>query len=410
MGQNGGMNENSLVSEDEATELVMQLMAIPGRSGEEAAVMEFIAEQLRAAGLAPAAIKFDSAHKRSVHRIASGAEGEVGNLIVKLPGTVKGPRRMLSAHADTVPICVGCEPVRKGDRIVSAKPTTGLGADDRAGCAVVLTTALTLLRGALPHPPLTLLFTVQEEVGLHGARHVAIGQLGSSNRDGPRLAFNFDGGSPAKVTIGATGGYRMTIEVTGLASHAGNHPERGVSAIAIAAVAIADLHQNGWHGLVTKGKHRGASNVGVIRGGAATNVVTDCVTLSAEARSHDAKFRARIVREIEQAFTKAARSVRNVEGKRGAVKFAGNLDYESFRLPEEEPSVVAANEAVRAAGLEPEIAVTNGGIDANWLTARGVPTVTLGCGQRNIHTVNEELNLAEFHQARRIALRLACGD
>ena len=387
------------MTDTQATDLVMRLMSIPGRSGEEAAVLEAIAAELRSAGVGPSAIQHDNAHRRSKYG------GGVGNLIVKLPGTKKGPRRMLAAHADTVPICVGCKPKRKGQRVLSANPHTGLGADDRAGCAVVLSAAITLQRNKLPHPPLTLLFTVQEEVGLHGARNLAVAQLGK-----PKLAFNFDGGSPAKVTIGATGGYRMTIDVTGLASHAGNSPERGVSAVAIASIAIADLHQKGWHGLVVKGKNRGASNIGVIQGGAATNVVTDRVTLRAEARSHDAKFRQRIVREIEKAFSRAAKAVTNDGGQQGAVRFEGQLDYESFRLPSGDPSAMAAAAAVRAQGEEPVMAVTNGGIDANWLTARGVPTATLGCGQRNIHMVGEELDLAEFHLARRIALDLAMGD
>ncbi|MEM6329526.1 MAG: M20/M25/M40 family metallo-hydrolase [Planctomycetota bacterium] len=401
------------MSDDEATDLVMRLMAIPGRSGEEAAVMEAITGELRAAGVKPSAIKFDNAHKRSTFSGSGGPAG-AGNLIVKLPGTPgdprgKLPRKMLAAHADTVPICVGCTPRRQGGRVVASppakgkgNPATGLGADDRAGCAVVLSTAIALLRSGTPHPPLTLLFTVQEEVGLHGARNLAIGQLGS-----PRLAFNFDGGSPAKITLGATGGYRMTIRVHGLASHAGNQPQQGVSAVAIASLAVADLHQNGWHGLVVKGAKRGASNVGVISGGQATNVVTDLVTLRAEARSHDAKFRERIVREIEKAFRRAAKAVRSDSGVRGSVEFDGVLDYESFRLPDDDPSVRAAAQAVSDEGAEPTLAVTNGGIDANWLTARGVPTVTLGCGQRQIHTVGEELDLGEFHLARRVALRLA---
>jgi di/tripeptidase len=62
---------------------------------------------------------------------------------------------------------------------------------------------------------------------------------------------------------------------------------------------------------------------------------------------------------------------------------------------------------VVAEKAEPELAISNGGLDANWFTARGIPTVTLGCGQRNIHTTGEELDIAEFHLARRIALRLA---
>ena len=223
----------------------------------------------------------------------------------------------------------------------------------------------------------------------------------------PALAFNFDGGSPAVLKIGATGGYRMTIEIEGLASHAGNRPEEGVSAIAIASLAIADLVKNGWHGLVTKGDSAGTSNVGVIHGGEATNVVTDHVRIRAEARSHDPKFRERIVKEIESAFKRAASAVRNTAGKCGSVKFDGRLDYESFRLTPDEPCVAAAVAAIEAEGLQAEVGVTNGGLDANWLTAHGIPTVTLGCGQRNIHTAAEELDIAEFQQARRIALRLA---
>jgi tripeptide aminopeptidase len=301
-----------------------------------------------------------------------------------------------------VPICIGSRPVRKGGRVVSAKKATGLGGDDRAGAALLLTTALAILRANHPHPPLTFLWTVQEEAGLLGARHVRLSMLGR-----PRLAFNFDGGSPAVLKIGATGGYRMTIDVRGIPSHAGNHPEEGVSAIAIASLAVTELVTSGWHGLIMKDGHAGTSNVGVIQGGEATNVVTDHVQLRAEARSHEPKFRERIVQEIRAAFERAALNIRNTAGKTGRVQFEGSLDYEAFRLPAEEPCIAAAVAALQAEELEADLAVTNGGLDANWLTAHGIPTVTLGCGQRNIHTVREELDVAEFHQARRIALRLA---
>jgi tripeptide aminopeptidase len=387
---------NNLVSDAEALRLVMDLMAIPGRSGEEAAVADFIRGQLAVAGIDAAELRDDDAHRRTP------LGGQIGNLVLKLPGTVRGPRRMLAAHIDTVPVCLGSRPVCKGGRVVSADKSTGLGADDRSGAAALLTTVLAIQRGNLPHPPLTILWAVQEEAGLFGARHVKKSLLG-----GPKLAFNFDGGSSAKLTLGATGGYRMTIDVRGLASHAGGAPAEGVSAIAIASLAIADLVNNGWHGQIAKGRHGGTSNVGMIQGGDATNVVTDHVRLRAEARSHDPKFRERIVKEIEKAFRRAARSVRNTAGKCGTVDFEGRLDYEAFRLARDEPSVVAAMAAVRAEGRQPELAISNGGLDANWLTAHGIPTVTLGCGQRNIHSVDEELEIAEFHAARRIALRLA---
>jgi len=382
-----------------AEKLLLELLAIPGRAGREQKVMDFLVDRLRKAGASAEAIQFDQAHRRSRF------PGEVGNLVLKLPGTFRGPRRMLVAHSDTVPLCEGARPVRRGDRIVPADTHTALGADDRTGTAVLLATALRLLREKTGHPPLTFLWTVQEEFGLQGVRSLRLGMLGR-----PRLAFNFDGGSPEKLTIGATGGYRMEIRITGIPAHAGNAPQNGVSAIAIAGIAIERLHREGWHGLIQKNGRRGTSNVGIIRGGDASNVVAAEATLRAEARSHHPAFRRRIVRAIEQAFRDALGQVRNAQGQCGRVQFAGRLDYESFKLPAGDPSVRAAIGAIRQLGGEPVTGISNGGLDANWLTHRGIPTVSLGCGQENMHTTDEKVNLAEFRRACDIALLLATGD
>jgi tripeptide aminopeptidase len=379
-----------------ARALLLDLLSLRGPSGEERAVAERVVHWLRAAGCPAAAIKFDTAHRRTP------LKGDVGNLIVKLPGTVRGPRRLLMAHLDTVPVCVGAQPVVKGRWVHSADPQTGLGGDDRAGVAVVLSAAREILQQGLPHPPLTFLFTIQEEVGLHGARCVSPAQLGR-----PRLAFNFDGGAVEKLRIGATSGYRLQIAVQGLASHAGVAPEKGVSALAIVALAVASLVEQGWHGLVEKGGRRGTCNVGVVRSGDATNVVAESAEVRAEARSHDAAFRQEIVAAIERAFRDAVARLPNSEGKRGKVTFDGRLDYEAFRLALDEPCVVAARDALIALGLEPQYDISNGGLDANWMTAHGIPTVTLGCGQQQIHTTSERLELPVFEQACRVALRLA---
>ncbi|HEV2968696.1 MAG TPA: M20/M25/M40 family metallo-hydrolase [Pirellulales bacterium] len=381
---------------DEALRLVMQLMAIPGLSGEEGCVAAFITERLREAGAPASAIRTDRAHRRTP------LAGDTGNLILRLPGTDRAPRRLLMAHMDTVPICRGAKPKLEGDFVCSADPKTGLGADDRAGVAVILSAALTILLRKLPHPPLTFFWPIQEEIGLYGARYADLGLLGD-----PTLAFNWDGGSLDRVTVGATGGYRMQIDIEGLASHAGVCPEQGVSAIAIAGLAIADLQREGWHAEVRKGRRRGTSNIGAIAGGEATNVVTDHVRLKAEARSHDPAFRGRIVKAFERAFERAARQVKSSLGRRGKVAFDGRLDYEAFRLNDGEPCVAAAERALRSIGVEPIQAVSNGGLDANWMTARGIPTVTLGCGQMNAHTISERLDVRSFQGACRVALRLA---
>ena len=261
---------------------------------------------------------------------------------------------------------------------------------------------LELLRRDLPHPPLTFCWFIQEEIGLHGSRLVRRTLLGK-----PKLAFNWDGGAPDKLTVGATGGYRMAIQILGIASHAGGAPEQGVSAISVAALAIADLQQRGWHGLIRQGRHEGTSNFGVIQGGSATNIVTNHVLIRAEARSHNARFRQRIVDEIRRAFGRAARRVKNCNGQTAEVVFEGRLDYDSFRLPDGDPSVLAAEVAVKTVGRTPQRAIANGGIDANWTIRHGIPAVTLGCGQRNPHTVHESLDVPDFEDACRIALQLA---
>jgi len=382
-----------------ATQLVLELMAIAGKSGQEGRMAEVIEGKLLDAGASASMIRRDNVHRRTPLR------GETGNLIFKLPGTFRAPRRMLSAHLDTVPICVGCRPRVEKRMVRSAEPNSGLGADDRAGVATILTTALAILDGDLPHPPLTFCWFVQEEIGLQGSRLVSARNLGH-----PRMAFNWDGGAPEKLTVGATGGSRIEIEVQGVASHAGLAPERGVSAITVAGLAIADLQRNGWLGLVKRGRREGTSNIGVIRGGHATNVVTDHVTLRAEARSHDGAFRERIVSEMEKSFRRAARSVKNVAGLKGEIRFEPRTDYEAFLLSSDEPAVLTAEAAVKALGRAPVRAVANGGVDANWTNRHGIPTVTLGCGQLNPHMVNEALDLDNFEFACRTALRLATGS
>jgi len=309
---------------------------------------------------------------------------------------------MLMAHIDTVPICVGCKPVVKGKLIRSADPTTGLGGDDRAGAAVLLATLLDIVKQNLSHPPLTFLWCVQEEIGLFGARHVDVKKLGA-----PAMAFNFDGSKPSNVTIGATGAYRMNIRIEGIPAHAGVHPEDGVSAITIASLAIAQLHQEGWLGLIEKRSQRGTSNVGIIHAGNATNVITELATLRAEMRSHDQKFRKQILTAYQNAFKSAAKSLTNAKGKRGKVAFEVSLDYDSFALTTDEPAVTLATSALTACDLTPNFTISNGGLDANWMTKHSIPTVSFGCGQHDIHTNNEYLDLPEFFKGCEIAGHLA---
>ncbi len=383
------------INKKRALELVAGLMAVAGKSCEEAAISAAVVAILEKAGVEASAIQVDSAHKKTP------SPGQVGNLIVKLPGSVRKPRIMLSAHLDTVPICVGCMPKQIGQTFQSANKSTGLGADDRAGVAAVLVGVLETLESKQLHAPLTLCFFVQEEIGLQGSRHLNVGKLGK-----PSMAFNFDGGDPCKLTIGATGGERMKIRLLGLPAHAGLAPEAGASAIHAAGLAIATLHKQGWLGQVKKQRQTGTSNIGTIQGGHATNVVADLVEIQAEARSHNRELRTAIADAIEDAFVAAAKQVVSRDGTAVRAEIERRVDYESFRLSDDAPPVALAEQAVMEVGGVPTRAVTNGGVDANWLVLHGVPTVTLGCGQRNVHTKQESLDIPDFLRACQIARSL----
>ena len=384
------------LNEDKAIQRVMELISIPGGSCQEQDVSAWIQKALKNAGVPESSISIDTAHKKSP------AGGTTGNLIVKLKGTVKGPRRLLMAHMDTVPLCGGCQPVREGDWIRPKSKETALGGDNRAGCSVVLTAILETLKQGLDYPPLTLLFTVQEEIGLRGARYVNASKLGN-----PALCFNWDGRDPNSLITGAVGANNLSIRIEGIASHAGAHPEDGVNAAVIASMAMAQLQKNGWHGLVRKGKSRGSSNLGVIHGGDATNVVMSLVTLQAEARSHDSKFRQLIVAAWRDAFETAVGSLSNASGQCGTLKFSEDVRYEAFRIPDDSDCVLIAKSASESVGLKPVAQTCDGGLDANWMALHGFPAVTMGCGQHEIHTVKERLFIPEYIAACKVGLTLA---
>ena len=87
---------------------------------------------------------------------------------------------MFSTHMDTVPGAVDTRPRIEGDDIVSDVEGKALGGDNRSGCAVVLQVARALIAKNGDHPPVTLVFFIQEEVGLVGARGLDLARLLSS--------------------------------------------------------------------------------------------------------------------------------------------------------------------------------------------------------------------------------------
>jgi len=383
-----------MINKDHALTHLLDLLAVDGPTGQEAKVVAAITQKLLAAGCKKAWIKIDDAHKRL------GDGFEIGNLIVKLPGTVKAPRIMFSAHMDTVPLCKGAVPVIKGNRVVP-KGNTGLGGDDRSGCAAIVTLVETLLKNKIPHPPITLLFPIAEENGLHGSRMVRFSDLGN-----PVMGFNLDGQKPNEIVIGAMSAVRWTAEITGLSCHAGLEPQKGISAGLIAAKAMATIAEKGYFGKIVKGNRTGTSNLGKIHGGEANNQVMDSTSLTGECRSHSPAFLKQIIRVYKTAFEQAAKGVTNDAGKCGKVKFIVVSDYRAFRLKKSEVCVKIAIKAVEVIGLQPNPVGMDAGLDANNFNEKGLPTVTLGTGAHKFHQLEEYVDIKEYQTTCAVLLNI----
>ncbi len=285
-----------MINQDAALTHLLDLLAVDGLTGRESKVVSVLTKKLIAAGCKKVWIKTDDAHKRL------GEGFEIGNLIVKLPGTVKAPRILFSAHMDTVPLCKGVVPVIKGTRVVP-KGKTGLGGDDRSSCAAMVTLVETLLKNKTSHPPITLLFPIAEENGLHGSRMVRLTDLGN-----PAMGFNLDGQYPNEVIIGAMSAVRWTAKISGTSTHAGLEPEKGISAGLIASKAMAAVAEKGYFGRIIKGNRTGTSNLGSINGGEANNQVMDQTVMTGECRSHSPAFLDQIVRSIKPVLRRRPRA------------------------------------------------------------------------------------------------------
>ena len=312
--------------------------------------------------------------------------GEVGNLLAQLPGTADGaPPLLLCAHMDTVVPCEDVRPVVRGD-VVRTDGTTVLGGDDKAGIVAILEALRVVRERGIPHGPVDVLFTICEEFGLLGAKHFDVARLRA--RSG--LVLDVDG--VAELVTRAPAANRMEFTVHGLEAHAGVCPEQGISAIRVAAEAIAAMRLGRIDGETT-------ANIGLIEGGLAANIVPNRVRLRAEARSLSlAKLDAqsRHMREcLEQA---AGRHRVALDGRERTARVEARVDrdYDRLALGDDARIVRLLHRAAAGLATPFRTRATGGGSDANVFTGRGLEVANLACGMRAIHTVNEWVDVRDI--------------
>lgn len=378
------------VNKERILSTFLDLVQIDSPSKEEAEVAHYCAQTLEAAGCT---VRFDDTTR------VTGSN--TGNLFASLPAFEAPPSLPLyvSAHMDTVGPAKGVKPHVK-DGYIYSDGTTILGGDDKAGIAAILELIRCLKEGeeqGIAHPEIRILLSVQEECGLVGAKSFDPEEFASAQG---ALCFVLDaGGAPGLVVNGAPYQYTYRATYSGLASHAGMAPEAGVSAIRAAAKAVAALPQG-------RIDEQTTTNIGMIEGGTATNIVAAECTITGEIRSHDEARVLALKEDVDTLLTAATQD--DLRGSGSAeVSIAWELNYPGFYVAEDAPQVVTALKAAKMIGLPAQTEISGGGADTNILVSYGLAAVSLGTGMDQVHTTDERLALDDLYNLCKLVLEIA---
>lgn len=312
-----------------------------------------------------------------------------GNLVAKLPpkASLTEVPVLFGVHADTVKPGQGIEPVVENGVIRSSGDTI-LGADDKAGIAELVEA----LRTADCHPPLEIVVTREEEVGLQGARHLDMALLDA------KIGFIIDMDAIDAVVVGGPSKMAIDVTVTGKAAHAGMEPEKGISAIRAASHAVVLMQEGRIDSETTV-------NVGTFHGGEIRNGVPEKVTLAIECRSLSHENCLRQCEQIRKAFETAT------EMAGATVEISMDLSYEATRLSEDSWPVKVAKKALESVAITPQIRVIGGGTDASFYNKHGIQTVVIGVGMHDEHSKSEHIAVKDMEAATgniRAILQILC--
>ncbi len=365
-----------MINKERIVQKFMEYVQISSPSTKEKEFAEFIKEELESIGL-------DVSMDRSGEKFGSNS----GNIIARLAGDRRTQPILFSCHLDTVSPGEGIQPIIKGDAIYSRGDTI-LGADDKAGIAAVIEALRVIKENHIPHGPIEVVFSVCEEKGLLGAKHLDYNSLQS------KRAFVLDsGGSPGEIITQGPAQDSFHVKILGKAAHAGVSPEEGISAIHVAAHAIAGMK-------LLRIDEETTANIGVIHGGEATNIVAPEVVLEGEARSLDEDKLDEQSGHMVEVFERTAQ-------KFGAqIEIKREREYNAFRVDEEDEIVHLVKKACKNIGIEAYTSKTGGGSDTNVFNANGIKAVNLATGERKPHTLEEYLIIDDLVKTAKMVMEI----
>ena len=354
---------------------------------------------------------------------ANVTKTDYGTVIATIPGTVAGPVIGFLAHVDTAPQfnATGVKPrviegynggaitfpddpdlvlapeefpylIQKiGDDIVTASGLTLLGADDKAGVAIIMTAMRHLLENPqIPRPTIRVAFTPDEEIG-RGVDKRLPADLGVD------FAYTFDGGELGEVVYETFSADFAVVTVKGVSIHPGSAKDKLVNAIHLAAKIVDTLPQTTLTPETTDG-HQGFIHAVDMLGGASEMVV---------------RF---ILRDFELAGLEAKGALlRQVCETIAATEPRAKIDckitpqYRNMRywLEKDMTPVNLARAALADLGVAERSLPIRGGTDGSRLTEMGVPCPNLFTGMQNIHGPLEWVSVQDMAQATALCLRIA---
>ncbi|MCE5284482.1 MAG: M20/M25/M40 family metallo-hydrolase [Pelosinus sp.] len=308
--------------------------------------------------------------------------GTSGNIFGFMAGSLpNAPVIMLSAHMDCVEPCSNIKPVL-ANGVITAQGDTILGGDDKAGISAILEGLRVIKENNISHGGILTVFTICEESGLGGSRHIDRNKLSKAD-----FGYALDaGGSPGEIVNMAPGQNSITVKVAGKTAHAGLAPEEGNNAIVLAAKAIARVKQG-------RIDEETTANVGIIKGGVATNIVPDKVKIFCEARSRSLPKLEAQTKHMKETFEQV------VSENGGKAEVIVKEAYQPFVLSRDAAVIKLAEAAAKSLGLTVNIGATGGGSDANFFNSFGMPTAVLGVGMSKVHTTEEFLKEEDLYNS-----------
>lgn len=376
---------SSLIHKERLKNLLIELVRIDSLSRKEYPIAMRLKRELE-----------DLGGKAWIDDAGEKIGGSVGNLIAHFHGTVPGSEPiLLSAHMDTVVPGEGVVPVLE-ENILRSDGRTVLGGDDKSGLAIICEVLRAIKENRVPCSDIDVVFTICEEAGLIGAKCLDVSRLQA------RKGLVLDSDSVGFLFTKAPAANRMEFGIHGLEAHAGVCPEKGISAVQVAADGISRMKLGRIDDETT-------ANIGLIQGGMAVNIIPNSVVLKGEARSHSEEKLEQQTRHMLRSLEEAAsRHFLELDGQRfqATVEAKIERDYDSMNVPEESAIVKLVCAAGRNLGVEVKTMATGGGCDANVFNKKGLEVANLSTGMREIHTVKEWLDLNDLYLSAAMVLEI----